>query len=134
MFIGKELPERAGNQKFQLIPLFSAKHVASSGDRKSFPTTGSAAAGAFSTTPRRTSCVMSWPMPAAKAVVLLPRSSARPSSRRMLRRLASNGARLHQIQAQPELPKLAAFMDEAETDVLAYMGFPHPGPPLNPFD
>jgi transposase-like protein len=27
-------------------------------------------------------------------------------------------------QARPRLPKLAALMDEAETDVLAYMGFP----------
>jgi transposase-like protein len=27
-------------------------------------------------------------------------------------------------QLRPKLPKLAAFMDEAETDVLAYMGFP----------
>jgi putative transposase len=27
-------------------------------------------------------------------------------------------------QARPRLPKLAAFMDEAEADVLAYMGFP----------
>ena len=26
--------------------------------------------------------------------------------------------------AQPKLPKLAAFMDEAEADVLAYMSFP----------
>lgn len=27
-------------------------------------------------------------------------------------------------QARPRIPKLAALMDEAETDVLAYMGFP----------
>ena len=27
-------------------------------------------------------------------------------------------------QARPRLPKLAALMDEAEADVLAYMGFP----------
>ena len=27
-------------------------------------------------------------------------------------------------QLRPKLPKLAAFMDQAETDVLAYMGFP----------
>jgi transposase-like protein len=27
-------------------------------------------------------------------------------------------------QLRPKLPKLAAFLDEAETDVLAYMGFP----------
>lgn len=27
-------------------------------------------------------------------------------------------------QAQPRLPKLAALMDEAQVDVLAYMGFP----------
>ena len=27
-------------------------------------------------------------------------------------------------QLRPKLPKLAGFMDEAETDVLAYMGFP----------
>src|SRR4030088_3015797 len=27
-------------------------------------------------------------------------------------------------QARPRVPKLAALMDEAETDVLAYMGFP----------
>jgi putative transposase len=27
-------------------------------------------------------------------------------------------------QLRPKLPKLSAFMDEAETDVLAYMSFP----------
>ena len=27
-------------------------------------------------------------------------------------------------QARPHVPKLAALMDDAETDVLAYMGFP----------
>jgi putative transposase len=27
-------------------------------------------------------------------------------------------------QLRPMLPKLAAFMDEVEADVLAYMGFP----------
>lgn len=27
-------------------------------------------------------------------------------------------------QLRPKLPKLAVFLDEAETDVLAYMGFP----------
>jgi putative transposase len=27
-------------------------------------------------------------------------------------------------QLRPKLPKLASFMDEAEADVLAYMGFP----------
>src|ERR1700720_1684830 len=27
-------------------------------------------------------------------------------------------------QARPRVPKLATLMDEAETDVLAYMGFP----------
>ena len=27
-------------------------------------------------------------------------------------------------QARPRVPKLAAFMDEAEADMLAYMGFP----------
>jgi transposase-like protein len=27
-------------------------------------------------------------------------------------------------QARPRVPKLAALMDDAETDVLAYMGFP----------
>jgi putative transposase len=46
MFIGNELPEGAGNKKLQLIPLFSAEHVASS-DHESFPTTESAAAGFF---------------------------------------------------------------------------------------
>jgi len=29
-------------------------------------------------------------------------------------------------QLRPKLPKLAAFLDEAETDVLAYMTFPAP--------
>jgi transposase-like protein len=29
-------------------------------------------------------------------------------------------------QLRPKLPRLAAFMDEAETDVLAYMAFPTP--------
>jgi transposase-like protein len=29
-------------------------------------------------------------------------------------------------QLRPKLPKLAGFLDDAETDVLAYMGFPVP--------
>ena len=36
-------------------------------------------------------------------------------------------------QARPRVPKLAALMDEAESDVLAYMGFPsQPGPKSTP--
>src|SRR5438045_1069398 len=44
-------------------------------------------------------------------------------------------------QARPRVPKLAALMDEAETDVLAYMGFPpqhrtklHSPNPLDPLN
>ena len=47
--------------------------------------------------------------PGLTAVVLLGR-------RRPVRRIAD--------QLRPKLPKLAAFLDEAETDVLAYMTFP----------
>jgi putative transposase len=44
--------------------------------------------------------------------------------------LAANGARSQwrrvSDQPRPKLPKLAAFPDEAEADVLAYMTFPAP--------
>jgi putative transposase len=41
----------------------------------------------------------------------------------MPKRLAHNGAG-SPTSCAPKLPKLAAFMDEAEVDVLAYMTFP----------
>src|ERR1700686_1802198 len=47
--------------------------------------------------------------------------SVPPSPRTTRRQRESNGARL---RTKPGVPKLAALMDEAETDVLAYMGFP----------
>jgi putative transposase len=64
----------------------------------------------------------SWRMPADRAGASSLRSSPRPSPRTMPKRLALNGAGSRQLRA--ELPKLAAFMDEAEADVLAYMTFP----------
>src|SRR6476619_7308159 len=36
-------------------------------------------------------------------------------------------------QLRPKMPKLAAFMDEAEADVLAFMSFPKDHRPKNPF-
>src|ERR1700732_862163 len=57
--------------------------------------------------------------------------SAPPSPRTTRRRRGSHGARSPSRpgrevadQARPRVPKLAALMEEAETDVLAYMGFP----------
>ena len=52
----------------------------------------------------------------------LHRHRLRPGRRRG--RQERNGARVAD-QLRPKLPKLAAFMDEAEPDVLAYMTFPH---------
>src|SRR5688572_12598233 len=53
---------------------------------------------------------------------LSPPSSPPPLPRKMPRRHAHNGASSPTIR--PKAPKLAALMDEAETDVLAYMTFP----------
>ena len=50
-------------------------------------------------------------------------SSPPPSPKTMATRPRSSGAKVAD-QLRPSLPKLAAFMDEAEPDVLAYMTFP----------
>jgi Transposase, Mutator family len=66
---------------------------------------------------------MRWLMPARAADVSSP-----PSSPLRLRRTMPRppGAQWRKVadQLRPKLPKLAAFLDEAETDVLAYMSFP----------
>ena len=54
-------------------------------------------------------------------------SSPPPSHKRTPRRPSAQWRQVAD-QLRPKLPKLAAFMDEAETDVLAYMSFP-PGSP-----
>jgi len=54
-----------------------------------------------------------WSPPSSPA--RLPRTVPRPQLR--------NGARVAD-QLRPKLPKLAGFLDEAETDVLAYKSFP----------
>ena len=52
-----------------------------------------------------------------------PPSSPRPSPRRTPTARRSSGVR-SPTQLRPKVPKLAALMDEAEHDVLAYMSFP----------
>ena len=52
-----------------------------------------------------------------------PPGSAPPSPRTTLRPRANNGAR-SPTRRGPRVPNLAALMDDAEADVLAYMGFP----------
>src|ERR1700674_2501275 len=64
---------------------------------------------------------MRLPMPARHNGASSPPGSVPPSPRTTRRQRESNGARL---RTKPGVPKLAALMDEAETDVLAYMGFP----------
>ena len=70
-----------------------------------------------------TSCATPWPMPARAAGASSP-----PSSRTAFAQDDAEAARAQwrsvADQLRPKLPKLAALMDEAETDVLAYMTFP----------
>jgi hypothetical protein len=63
------------------------------------------------------------PTPAGRDGASSPPSSAPPSPRMMPKPPRPNGARSPTI-LRPKLPKLAAFLDTAETDVLAYMTFP----------
>ena len=55
-------------------------------------------------------------MPANRAAASLPPSSAPPSPRTQWRQIAD--------QLRPRVKTLAELMDEAESDVLAYMSFP----------
>ena len=77
--------------------------------------TGSAAAS--------TSCATRWRMPARAAGVSSPPSSPPRSPRTMPRPPSASGARSPTSSA-PSCPSSAGFLDEAETDVLAYMTFP----------
>ena len=70
-----------------------------------------------------TSCAMSWPMPASRAAASSPPSSAPRLPRTTPKRPAPSGAR-SPISSGPRSAKLAALMDEAEADVLAFMSFP----------
>ena len=70
-----------------------------------------------------TSSATCWPMPAARAGASSPPSSPPPSPRRTPTARRSSGAR-SPTSSGPRCPKLAVLMDEAEDDVLAYMGFP----------
>ena len=63
------------------------------------------------------------PKPAARAVAWSPPSLAPPSFRTTPRPRVSNGGQIAN-QLRPKVPKLAALMDEAEADVLAFMSFP----------
>ena len=69
-----------------------------------------------------TSCATSWPMPARAAGASSPPSSPPPSPRRRRSRQGPMAAVADQLR--PKVPKLADLMDDAETDVLAYMAFP----------
>jgi putative transposase len=62
-------------------------------------------------------------MPARAAAASSPPSSAPPSPRTTPRRRRKQWRQVAD-QLRPKVPKLAGLMDEAEADVLAYMGFP----------
>ena len=62
-------------------------------------------------------------MPARAAGASSPPSSPPPSPRTSADAAKAQWRKVAD-QLRPKLPKLAAFMDEAETDVLAYMAFP----------
>jgi transposase-like protein len=69
-----------------------------------------------------TSCATSWRMPAAKAGAW-----SQPSSTAFVQddpKAARTQWRQVADQLRPKVPKLAALMDEAEADVLAFMTFP----------
>ena len=70
-----------------------------------------------------TSCATLWLMQAGAAGASCRHSSPPPSPRIMPTLPAPSGARSPTMSA-PKLPKLAALLDEAEEDVLAYMSFP----------
>ena len=74
-----------------------------------------------------TSCATCWPMPARAAGASSPPSSPPPSPRTTPRPPSAQW-RTVADQLRPKVPKLAALMDEAETDVLAYMTFPAAAP------
>jgi hypothetical protein len=65
---------------------------------------------------------MCWPTLDGKAAASSQPSSAPPSSR-TTRDTASKQWRTVADQLRPKVPKLAAFMDDAEADVLAFMTF-----------
>jgi putative transposase len=72
---------------------------------------------------RVTSCEMSWPMPASKAAGVVAAfigtafaQDDADTARSQWRQIAD--------QLRPRVKKLAELMDEAESDVLAYMSFP----------
>jgi hypothetical protein len=65
---------------------------------------------------------MCWRMPADKVAASSP-PSLPPPSLRTTPQLRGAQRRVAD-QLRPELPKLAGFMDEAESDVLAYMSVP----------
>src|SRR5271166_2499059 len=66
---------------------------------------------------------MSWRMPARHSAALSQPGSA-PRSPRTMARAASKQWRSVADQLRPRVPKLAALMDDAETDVLAFTTFP----------
>ena len=71
-----------------------------------------------------TSCATCLLMPVARAVAWSQRLSVRPSSIQDDAEAASKQWRQVADQLRPKVPKLAAYMDEAEADVLAFMSFP----------
>jgi putative transposase len=70
-----------------------------------------------------TSCATRWRMPARVGCSSSPPSSPLRLPRTMSRQQRPQWRRVAD-QHRPKLPKLATLLDEAETDVLAYMTFP----------
>jgi transposase-like protein len=121
VIIGDELAERAGNEQLQLIPFFSTQHVAPL-DVRTVENTELALSNFFNG-PRVHFM--------RNVLAHAGRSGRRVVSAFIATAFAQNDAKAAKQQwrrvadqLRPKVPKLAALMDEAETDVLACMSCP----------
>ncbi|MCP1845693.1 transposase-like protein [Bradyrhizobium sp. USDA 4524] len=122
MLIWDELSERASDEELQLIPLLAPQHLVCSADRESSTRTESANCSFFND-PRVHFM--------RNALAHAGKSGRRVVSAFIATAFAQDDAEAARAQwrkvadqLRPRLPKLAGFLDEAETDVLAYMTFP----------
>jgi hypothetical protein len=121
--VRNELSERAGTEELQLIPFLATEHIAPR-HRESLATTESVA-GKFFNDPRVHFMrnVLAHAGKSGRRVVSAFIATAfaqedAEAARAQWRRVAD--------QLRPKLPRLAAFLDEAEADVLAYMNGAEP--------
>src|SRR5579859_1655881 len=121
MFIRNELPERARDEQLQLIPLFVPEHFALP-CRESFTITESVGEYFFND-PRvhfmRNVLAHAGRQGRRVVAAFIGTAFVQDDAE-----AASKQWRAVADQLRPKVPKLAAFMDEAEPDVLAFMTFP----------